>query len=110
MTLFNLVHFFSGQDGRVRSGRWRSLGRIGFAALLLQLPAAAFAQSPDWGQWVEPTLGSDNNKPPGIDYPGGQAVCDGRELAGRHAYWRCYTRCGGGSGGWGWGGSSDATF
>jgi len=46
MTLFNLVHFSFRQDDHLRS--WRSLSRIGFAALLLQLPAAAFAQSPNW--------------------------------------------------------------
>jgi hypothetical protein len=93
MTLFNLVHSLSRQDGHVGSRRWRSLNRIGLFALLLQLPHPAFAQSPDWGQWQEPSKNSDKGIPPGVAYPGGQPLCEGMELAGRHAYWRCMPGC-----------------
>src|SRR5579862_1164026 len=110
MTLFNLVHFSFKQDDHFGWRRWRSLSRIGFAALLLQLPATAFAQSPNWGKWVEPALGSDKGVPPGVAYPGGQPLCEGMKLAGKHAYWRCFPRCNGESGGWCWEGVSDDIY
>jgi len=98
MTLFNLVHFSLQQAGCSQPRRW--LAPIGLlAVLLLPLSTQSLAQAQDWGKWVEPTLGSDKNTPPGVDYDVKQTLCNGMQLAGRHAYWRCYPRCGGQSGG-----------
>jgi hypothetical protein len=109
MTLFNLVHFFLQEAGRSPSRWW--LAPIGLVAvLLLPLSTPSQAQSPNWGQWVEPALGSDKGVPPGVAYPGGQQLCEGMKLSGKHAYWRCFPRCNGESGGWCWEGVSDAIY
>jgi hypothetical protein len=109
MTFFNLVHFFPKQANGSPSRRW--LGPIGlFAVLLLPLSMQSLAQGPDWGQWVEPRAGSDKGIPPGIEYDGGKPLCEGMQLSGKHAYWRCFPRCGGRSGAWCWEGVSDAIY
>ena len=43
-------------------------------------------------------------------YPGGQQLCEGMTLTGKHAYWRCFPRCNGESGGWCWEGVSDDIY
>jgi hypothetical protein len=109
MTFFNLVHFSRKQAGRSEARRWGGL--IGLSAVLLfPLPTPSPAQSPNWGQWVEAAVGSDKGTPPGVAYPGGQPLCEGMQLAGKHAYWRCSPRCNGESGGWCWEGISDAIY
>src|SRR5580692_436355 len=101
MTFFNLVHFFPPEAGRFPSHRW--CGLIGlFAVLLLPLSTPGFAQGANWGQWVEPAKKSDDGIPRGVAYPGGPPLCEGMKLSGKHAYWRCFPRCNGESGGWCW--------
>jgi hypothetical protein len=107
MTLFNLVHFLSRYAGPSR--RWGGLMGL-VAALLFPLSTPGFAQGASWGKWVEPALGSDKGIPPGVGYPGGQPLCEGMQLSGKHAYWRCFPRCNGESGGWCWEGVSDAIY
>jgi hypothetical protein len=99
--------------GRIRPRQWYFAEKIGLLALILlfQSPTHTFAQQ-NWGQWVEPALGSDKSNPPGVSYPGGKELnqCEGMHLSGRHAYWQCMNRCNGETGGYCWEGISDAIY
>jgi hypothetical protein len=110
MSFLNLNHFCRNRDGRFERRRWRALKEIGVLTILLALPAPSFAQSANWGKWVEPALGSDKGIPPGVAYPGGQPLCEGMKLSGKHAYWRCMNRCDGQTGGYCWEGVSDDIY